>query len=1092
MTTNPTSHDDLRKKSVDALLDSDEYKCILPNLLRSITEKAKSTSNEASLSSLFENELYYFIRSFFSVDIVFEKEVGENLIRHKFSGRMDALCNDLIIEYKHSSKLSSDDDKFKAIKQVLSYIEQLEKSGRQYKAILTDGSKLKYFYFRDKVLETTPFSIIGIDDLDNIIKSLLVVEHKKFAPENIVPDFGLRANNGYTQKAAVCLFQLLGDNRITEKTAMLYKEWEELFHLSESDKGKNSDIAKRRRVLSEIFKTEINNNDLEYKSLFALQTTYAIIVKLIACKTISKLTFDNDTIYFSDLTTINSEELQLFLERLEDGYIFSNAGISNLLEGDFFSWYCSENQWGSDESQAIKAIIKTLEGYANVSFSHKYEVVDIFKDLYIEIMPPEVRHSFGEYFTPPWLADFVVKSSISMVNREEWRAIDPCCGSGIFIVNLIKNIIGDTNIAELSPTQKEKLLFGIIDRVCGIDINPLSVLTARVSYFLAIFQLKGDNRIEIPVYLGDSANIPKIIEIGGVDCYEYNVTTKKGLINVDLPCSFVKSKSFVETMDYLQSIIKTGDANIVYTILVDNIPESDKQDAVLAALETLSKQLVDLHINKWDEIWVRIVTNFMLVARISNIDIIVGNPPWIKWEFLPQNYAEKIKSTCIERHIFSGQSYMGAISLNICALIANVAASSWLNDDGVLAFLMPKTLMTQDSYAGFRNFYIDYASDKRLFLQKVDDWEKAGNPFIETTEKFLTYYYKSDTADYYSSGVPIKYFIKKRGVSVAEINRYRSYAEVEQFFNTQHGSAYQLDEHRTGFTLIHNDRAGRVSEFKKIIGECEYKARSGVEFTPAEIYFITPVRPSGKKGTYFFKNSMFRSSTYKAINKNEFKLETKYVRPVVKGPFIERFNLMASDNYCIFPYDNGITDSVTIEKLSKEYKLLTRYLLDYKGIIERQSPRSRSISKGKDFYSLSKVGAYTFSKNIVAFRDNTDPVSAVIKPIQTPWGDVCLPICAKHAPYISMDKNDRFITEDEAYYICGILNTSLVQEYLKSTFSGRSFSIDLNIKLPLYNAANADHVQICNLSKQAHIEGDVDAIENIAVRIEELYLKLCE
>ena len=41
-----------------------------------------------------------------------------------------------------------------------------------------------------------------------------------------------------------------------------------------------------------------------------------------------------------------------------------------------------------------------------------------------------------------------------------------------------------------------------------------------------------------------------------------------------------------------------------------------------------------------------------------------------------------------------------------------------LKEDGVLAFLMPKTLMTQDSYAGFRNFYIDVKNNKRLFLQK--------------------------------------------------------------------------------------------------------------------------------------------------------------------------------------------------------------------------------------------------------------------------------------------------------------------------------------------------------------------------------------
>jgi len=1082
------------KGSVEALFSSEEYKNKLSDMLNSIIKYTRSAPNEASLASIFENKLYYFIRNFFSVEILFKKEVGEGVVRHRFVGRMDALSNDLVIEYKHPSKMKNESDKNKATEQVISYLKQLQsaKNGKQYSAILTDGNNVKYFYFRNNILETTPFSNIGIDDLDNIVRSLLIVNYKKFVPENITKDFSLASNNGYTKDLALCLFQFLDDENITEKTSMLYNEWEELFHLSESDQGKNADIDKRRRALSNIFETEIDNNDLEYKSLFALQTTYAIIVKLIACKTISKLAFNNEIVYFSDLTKTKSEELQQFFEKLENGHVFSDRGIINLLEGDFFSWYCSEDQWSLDEANIIKNIIKTLEGYTNISFSHKYETVDIFKDLYMEIIPNEVRHSFGEYFTPAWLADYVVENSIPMVKKNDWRAIDPCCGSGIFIVSLIKKIVGDdTDISKLTPSEKESLLYDILNRVIGIDLNPLSVLTARVSYFLAISMLIGNNKIEIPVYLGDSANVPKIINLEGVDCYRYDVSTKKGVIPVTLPCSFVKSKKFVKTMNFIQSIIKTEDADIVYNELIDNIQESEKNDAVLGTLKTLSKKLIDLHVNKWDGVWIRIATNFMLVAKIQDVDIIVGNPPWVKWEFLPQKYAEKIKSICIARHLFSGQTYMGAISLNICALISNVTASEWLNPGGVLAFLMPKTLMTQDSYAGFRNFYIDYKNNKRLFLQRIDDWSESGNPFIYTKEKFLTYYYKTDKVDY-SSGIPITNFIKKKNVSINEVNRCRRYRDAIPFFDIKNGMAYQLDKNRTGFTLLRYIDPLKVSKFRDIIGKCEYKARSGVEFTPAEIYFIQPVRPTNNSETYMFKNSKFRFSTYKSVNDDEFELEVKYIRPVIKSPCIERFKIKNDNNYCIFPYDNGVLSSVPIKDLSKNCKHLTRYLLSYKSIIEKQSLRSKAISKGDDFYALSKIGAYTFAENIVTFRDNTRFVSAVVEPVLTPWGKISTPVCAKHAPYISMDKNNRYITKDEAYYICGILNTTLVQEYFKFTYSGRSYSINFNIKLPLYDESNFNHKRICELSKKAHKETDNKKIEDISSEIEELYLNICK
>ncbi|PTG77223.1 hypothetical protein BU667_11600 [Staphylococcus chromogenes] len=121
---------------------------------------------------------------------------------------------------------------------------------------------------------------------------------------------------------------------------MLFKEWQVLFHLSETDMGKNQDIIKRRSELSNLFEVNINDARSEYLALFSLQTTYAIIIKLIACKLLNKRLTNSENIkYFNDLTVVTSDELKEFLEKIEDGYSFSDNGIYNLLEGDFFSWY---------------------------------------------------------------------------------------------------------------------------------------------------------------------------------------------------------------------------------------------------------------------------------------------------------------------------------------------------------------------------------------------------------------------------------------------------------------------------------------------------------------------------------------------------------------------------------------------------------------------------------------------------------------------------------------------------------------------------------------------------------------------------------
>ena len=1077
------------KKGFDSIINSKEYECKLSEHLTSLLRRTKSSATESSIAFAFESEIYLFVRNFFNIDIDFRKEESQSTLRHKFSGRMDAVCNNLVIEYKKPSKLKTEDDKNSAITQLNNYLKQLLDEGSgEFHGILTDGIKLKYLFFKDGAIQQTPFKNIDESDLDKIVQFLTDINNKRFVPKNIVEDFKLESKNNFTSDLARYLFDKLINN-FTGKTAMLYQEWEVLFHLSESDKGQNEDIKKRRKALNKLFNIDINDSGTDYKALFALQTTYAIIVKLIACKVVTKIEFNKDIEYFSDLSKIEPKTLRKFLEYIEDGYVFQTGGIRNLLEGDFFSWYCSENIWSDEEAKIIIGIINLLEGYSNSFYKHGFSTIDIFIALYMEIMPKEVRHSLGEYFTPAWLADYVVRESIKLTENKEFTAIDPCCGSGVFVMSIIKHIIGSKDVISLTDLEKRDLLKSILKRVRGVDINPLSVLTAKVCFYLSIKPLINDDDIEIPVYLGDSANIPTKKQIENINCYQYTINTKQESIEIILPSLFVESKNFLSMMSQIQAIIKTEDVSLVYQKFITSIGNDNLNKEINENINNLSEQLVRLHKKNWDGIWIRIVANFMLVARVKDIDIIVGNPPWIKWEFLPQAYAEKIKSLCVDRHLFSGQTYMGAISLNICALIANVTASTWLTKGGVLAFLMPQTLMTQDSYAGFRNFYTNVKLNTRLYLQKLDDWTGAGNPFIDTSEKFMTYYYKPNFVDYFKEGIPITKIQKKRGISIFEINSKQSYPEVNEFFETSFKKAFQMDQERTGYTTIDESELNRKKHFNLIIGNCDYKARSGVEFTPAEIYFIEPVNKVSKKGSHLFKPSEFKNSKYKSISTLPIQLETKFIKPVVKAPEIVPFGINKNNNYCIFPYENNVSVSIDEQKLLQESPQLFNYLTNSKKVIGKQSKRSLTISRGKSFYSLSKVGKYTFAPYKVTFRDNTKLSATVVEEIITPWGEKVMPICAKHCPYISQDENGRNISEEEAYYLCGILNTPIVCEYFKATYSTRSYSINFNIKMPLYNKNNKHHKRMFELSKKASIDG---VSNEVLKELEKTYLELCK
>ena len=1086
-------------------LKSGEYLSLIDSALTKIIRDCESSDSEAHTSSIFENEIYFLVRSQLGIELKFSKETPVDGIVHKFEGlssrksghgRLDAVVNNIIIEYKHNTKLKTKMQISSAFEQVKDYLIALEKNGGvKYDAILTDGIKIAYFQFIGDVVCNTSLRNLTVSDIDRIIKAILNNQSKKFEPTNIVKDFSISPNSESSTKTIARILYKQLSNEITEKSNMLYSEWQELMHLSVEDNGKSGDIEKRRKDLSEIFKSNITDTEKEYKAIFALQTTYAIIVKLIACKIVDKLNFNEDTHDYHDLSTLTYEKTQLFFQKMEDGYSYTSMGIRNFLEGDFFSWYADSRQWSEDFWSSIKKIIITLDEYSSFSLNVKYNPVDIFKDLYMSIIPQSIRHSMGEYFTPEWLADGVITEALRTISNTKWSAIDPCCGSGIFIIALIKKVVGDININELSENEKKELLQSILNRIHGIDINPLSVLSARISYYIAIHQFGDVEDVEIPIYLGDSAIVPISKTIDGIECYYYSINNNKyGALNVLLPKSFVDKPDFGKSMSDLQALVKAESANVLYSIIIEDFSEKEKgSETLMNSIIQLSEDLVKLHKNKWDGIWIRIATNFMMIARLNKHDLIVGNPPWVKWEHLPAAYTRKIKEFCDIRHIFCNDGMYGGAQLNICALISNVSATNWLKENGVLAFLMPDSLMSQNSYEEFRNFYTDYNKNERLYLQKLDRWCAPLRPFKvgkkSVTQDFNTYYYSNHIIDY-KEGVRVRAITKKKGINDLIINKCLTFEEAKQYLVLTDQSAKQLAKNSTQFTYV-----SESFDFSPIIGKTSYRYRTGVESTPFEIFKMLGVGASSKANHYRFKNKVLKTSKYKVddIPQNGWDFPVELLYPMVEGPAIKPFEFDWGNNYHLIPYNREETSKpIPLDELTKENPEVAVYFCNHRSLLDQQSDKSKTMHQGDEFYALSKIGPYTFAPYIVAARDNSKFCSSVINPVMTPWGEVKHAICVKHTIIISQDINGNFITEDESHYVNAILNSSIVHSYIHSTFKTNGFSLKKsNLCIPKFDNSNRLHNRLVILSKYASLKKNEKKRERVAKLATMLYVQSC-
>lgn len=1070
----------LKEKLILTAIESSEFIGILKDSVKDIVNLAETAKNEATIESNFEIQLYGLLKEI-NFNFVPEKECPVETRRHIGKGRIDSKISAVVIEYKHPSKLKTTSGIKKASEQLKDYLSGLwDKDPSFYYGFLTDGLKCKEIIFeRDGLASESAAVEFEYKEALRLIKNIVLLEKTELTPRNLIKDFCSPKEDSLIYKIARNLFAILKKNP-TKKTKMLQLEWEQLFKLGHEDKSQQKMIQEREKKLQEIIGEDFASYD-QYIALFALQTTYAIVIKLIAYRIISEIRFDKPLKSYHSWLKANSNTLRIFCETLEEGDIFKKLGIINLLEGDFFSWYSDSEQWNSEIATYIKKILGILARYENATeIFKKKEAIDLFKGIYESIFPQVVRSSLGEFYTPRWLAEHVFNS---VKPNEFWRGLDPCSGSGTFILVMIDEVLKEV---QLEP--KDVQLEQVLSRVQAIDLSPLAVLTTRINYFIRISHLipERPEHLQIPVYLGDACYVPEKELISDVDCLKYTIKTMEEPIDIVIPKSLTENpQKFSGVMTKYEKFIRKLDYKSALKLLMDNLNSNEHKSEVIKELERLTKQLWELEKKKWNGIWARIITNFLITANLDRFDIIIGNPPWIDWKNLPSGYRNRIKSLCIDRNLFSGDSRTGGINLNVCALITSVSIENWLKDSGKLAFLMPKVIAFQQSYDGFRRFR--YHKVERDFLA-FNDWSKSGHPFFPITERFMTYVIglRKERQKY----IPVKEYLKKKKEKIAG-EQHISLSQALERLNKIDAYAGQIMPHNTAFTIAYS--ISDLNAFEKIAGEADYIGREGIEFYPQELLLFRvsenlPAKP--KVGCMYFNNVQFEKSKYR-IPEDTIELEKKYLFPLVKGPEIQKFKHNYSNILVSFPYEkSNPKQPLSREKLQENSANLLDYYLKYEDVFREQTEYSDKIRgpDAGDFYGLARVGPYSFAEYYVAFRDNTKWCAVVISPKKTILEEKKRFVFQNHAVSICEDKNNKFITENEAHYICAILNASLVERYILQSSDSRSFKIRPPIKLPKYDEKNPIHTELSKLSKEAH--ENPDKIDSIIKKTDEIYLKM--
>lgn len=926
--------------------------------------KKNEQVSEEDVRQAINNDITDYLHTKYHKDITFRNEVKTSV--HTF---IDSKYDNFVIEYKKPTVPIND----KAREQLIGYLNDLD----QYSwGMITNGKEIEvyiYSFEEKKFIKYDKFSGELNETQFKYICSILADTEKLILTENNINDYlGIETNQDMIRRVYHRF-----TSSTSEKTKLFFKEWQRLFNLSAEhdtlDEEKKKDVIEFYETL---FQEKIDTAEKEYQALFSIQTYYSIVIKLVLYKIISD---KNNQILRKP--RIYKE----FFKQIESNELYRKYNIINLIDGDFFSWYLDEF-----DNVEYDYLYNKISNITTIKTDH---INLLFINFYENIFPFWVRHSMGEYYTPYYLAESVVKNTIenTKIKDNKIKLLDPTCGSGIFLLCAIEKKINE---------------------VYGIDINPLSVLTAKTNYLIN-YMNKHDltNPLEIPIYLGDSTYFPMLTKKEGINCYEYELTTSiynLQTIEFVFSESIIKEENFFQILDEIETQIK-----LLNIKNIQNILKSYKNfyyDKLKKYYDKLFELLIELEKKHLGSIWLKIIGNYLKCGSIRNVDCIVGNPPWVRWSNLPDTYKILIKKNCRVDGVFSSDTNSGGVDLNIAALITFVTIRERLAPSGSLGFIMPDSILFNKSFEGFRNMLLP--DGRKYYLNKVIRWnDKKEKPFNPVTLDFGEYYFSFRESEYVD--------IKERKNNLNK----KAFTNPNSFNNH--------------FIVATEEDAKKI---KAVLGNNTYEIHSGISLPKGGYYLLEFIRTIDDKTSEYYHYEI--KGRRLSLSKEKIIIENDIVYPYIKSDDIQDNEITSCKYYCIYPYRYGDKHPYSLEEIRDNYPLFYNYFMrkDIQTSINTASKYNKRIQKNDFDVGIFRVGEYTYSDIFLATRDNTKSVFSIVPKLEMPWKEKKMPIFDGHINYLSRDEYGKPLTREKIEKLFKTFTQEGVKLYIKYSSDSRSIS----------------------------------------------------
>lgn len=1025
-----------------------------------LSAAAKTAATEADIRSAADREL-----------LKVEQVAGIKLeARHEFtvaSGRVDSVYDRVIVEYKNPASTSDrigptlqDSGSAKLLAQIKSRFADLKNEhGQPIDSLFgvgLDGKRILFVRFRDGTwIEEAPV-LITAASVTRLLWALfnLGAGGRPFSATYLARDFGgSSASAGGMVRA---LYAALRDSQ-DPKAQTLFAEWQSLFGIVCGYEALSSNEEVNR--LADLY--GLNTKGIDFGILlFCAHTYYALVMKLLSSEIVG-VYHGLPSVTQKVLRTASTVSLKRELTELEAGGIFQHIGIRNFLEGDLFAWYLSA--WTPDLEAALRSLVREFDQYNLGSISDSpAESQDLLKDLYMALLPREVRHSLGEYYTPDWVADLTL-DQLEFVGDFKTRVLDPACGSGTFLIRTIARIRQRfAESPESCPGAEKGLLAAILRNVVGFDINPLAVLASRTNFLIAVRDLlKFSGDVELPVFLADSVSTPT----------EYQDLFTSASPVARVPCAATKppfllvprevGASVTTVNHFTQSIEHALKVGLTSQEFLDDL----SQGGVMVRDPKLYIELFDTMARLRDEgrdsIWARIIKNSFAPLFVGQFDLVVGNPPWVNWESLAPEY-RKVSAEAWTYYRLIGplpgkrRQQSKAAKTDVCILMTYVAADKYLVEGGRIGFVLPRTVF-QSETGGWHFRQFELPSKRPLGVQVVQDIDPL-KPFRgQATNTSCVAIFKRGSKTAYP--VPWHQWRPAK----ARQRQARSLTEIEQSSSICKLLAEPISKVQPQSPWIVGTKS-TLALLRQALGRSPYadSVREGLNTRGANgVFFVD----AAMLGLRIMVTNRAREGRNDKVEAETLPLEPDHLYPLLRGEDVAPFKANPK-SFIVVPHapDNPVT-AITFAKLPK---LTREFLAAFRDVLGSRKKFRNFDPATRDWHGLYSVLTATFSPYKVVWREmasGSGVIAAAVGSTQLPNGNLKVVLPDHKLAVIPCE------TETEADFVAGFLNADVTNLIVRSyaVATGISTHVLDRVAIPRFSATNALHLELAGLAQTARV-----------------------